>query len=456
MIGRTIGSYKLIGKLGEGGMGAVYKGVDLMVEREVAIKVLRPEIARQPEILERFRAEAVALAKLNHPHIATLYSFFREGDEYFMVMEFVAGRTLESIIRDSAPMPSGTATAIASQVLEAVEHAHSHGILHRDIKPANVMLTSAGQVKVTDFGIARVLGKARLTREGCAYGTLEYLAPERIRGQEGDVRSDLYSLGAVLYEMLSHHLPFERPTDFELMRAHLEEAPPSFAGHGLHSIPHSLEVVVNRALAKMPEDRFANASEFRSALAVAAGEHVADTFWAQASPLNIDVPPRPAAEVPAPAEATPLAPSPITLGKSQWRLYAAGAVALMLMLLVGAFMLNRVRRNSQVTPVPVRVEAPRTPPSTPPQSDHDATVTPGVQQNREPQVDLPKSAPVQNIAGKPAAKTARSNSPAMDKTAQSRREAALKALDGSGSPMPAASQQTKKDRRAMSLDALQK
>src|SRR5512140_2292207 len=157
MTGGTVGNYRLVEKVGEGGMGAVYKGVDLMVEREVAIKMLRPEIARQPEVVERFRAEAVALAKLNHPNIATLYSFFREGDEYFMVMEFVMGRTLESIIRDSPALAVEQAVAISSQVLDAIEHAHTYGILHRDIKPANIMLTASGQAKVTDFGIARVL-----------------------------------------------------------------------------------------------------------------------------------------------------------------------------------------------------------------------------------------------------------------------------------------------------------
>jgi serine/threonine-protein kinase len=243
----TIGNYQLLQKLGEGGMGAVFKGVDLMVEREVAIKMLRPEIARQPEIVERFHAEAIALAKLNHPHIATLYSFFREGDQYFMVMEFVKGRTLEKVMRDAA-IGMEQAVAITSQVLEAVEHAHSLGILHRDIKPANIMLTEQGQVKVTDFGIARLLGTARMTREGCLCGTLEYLAPERIRGVEADIRSDLYSMGVVLYEMLSGRLPFEGSNEFELMRSHLEKPAPAFASLGVHTVPEQLEAAVFKAL----------------------------------------------------------------------------------------------------------------------------------------------------------------------------------------------------------------
>jgi len=461
MIGRTVGNYKLIAKLGEGGMGAVYKGVDLMVEREVAVKVLRPEIARQPEILERFRAEAVALAKLNHSHIATLYSFFREGDEYFMVMEFVAGRTLESVIRDSAPMPPATAIDIASQVLEAIEHAHSQGILHRDIKPANVMLTSAGQVKVTDFGIARVLGKARLTREGCAYGTLEYLAPERIRGQEGDVRSDLYSLSAVLYEMLSHHLPFERSTDFEMMRAHLEEAPAPFAALGLPAIPPRLEAVVNRALAKSPDERFAGPTEFRAALAALSAEPHADLFFTETSPsnplnsLNIDMPPRPAAGIPAPMPLAPLPLSTATARKPRWILFAAGTVVLLIATLIGVFLFNRMRPVPQPQPAAVSTQAPRTLPVTPPQSDGDASSAPAAQQVPQPPADFQPATPAPPPATKPAAKTAKLKLPVNPANAQSRRDAALKALD-ENSPKPAAGQQTTRDRRAMSLDALQK
>jgi serine/threonine-protein kinase len=265
MIGRTVSHYKIIDKLGEGGMGTVYHGVDLMLERPVAIKALHPHISRQPGVVERFRSEAALLAKLNDPNIATLYSFFREGDEFFMVMELVNGHTLASLMRCRALDRPEQAVAIISQVLSALDHAHRLGILHRDIKPANILVTDQNTVKITDFGIARALGSERLTRDMRVVGTLEYVAPERIRGEEGDLRSDIYSVGAVLYELLAGRLPFERNSDFDLMRAHLEEAPLPLREAGPH-IPPSLESVVLRALAKRSEDRFSTAKEMRDAL----------------------------------------------------------------------------------------------------------------------------------------------------------------------------------------------
>src|SRR5215469_16896879 len=208
MIGNVIGTYKIAEKIGEGGMGSVYKGVDLMLEREVAIKVLRPELARQPDIVERFRAEAVTLAKLNHPNIATLFSFLRQGDDFFMVMEFVRGETLDSVLRRSGGMSVERAVPMFCQALEGIDHAHRLGIIHRDVKPANMMLTETGSIKVMDFGIARVLGTARMTRQGNIIGTIEYMSPEQVRGQETDARSDIYSLGVLLYEMLTGQIPF--------------------------------------------------------------------------------------------------------------------------------------------------------------------------------------------------------------------------------------------------------
>ena len=218
MTPQTVGNYRLVEKLGEGGMGTVYLGVDVMLERKVAIKMLLPEIASQQDIVERFRAEAVTLARLNHPSIATLFNFFRDGNQYFMVMEYVAGRTLETAIRETGALPVDRAVAVMCKVLDGIEHAHELGVQHRDLKPANIMLLDSGGVKVMDFGIARLLGAARMTRSGRIVGTLEYLAPERVRGQEGDVRSDLYSMGIVLYEMLTGRLPFTSDSDYDLMR----------------------------------------------------------------------------------------------------------------------------------------------------------------------------------------------------------------------------------------------
>src|ERR1044072_4578156 len=161
MIGEVLGSYKIVEKIGEGGMGAVYRGFDEMLEREVAIKMLRPELASQPEVVERFRTEAITLAKLNHPNIATLYSFLRNGEDYFMVMEYVRGETLDDVIRKFGSMSIERAVPLFCQALEGIDHAHRMGIVHRDLKPANVMLTDSNSIKVMDFGIARVLGTDR-------------------------------------------------------------------------------------------------------------------------------------------------------------------------------------------------------------------------------------------------------------------------------------------------------
>jgi serine/threonine-protein kinase len=265
MIGTVVGNYKIIDKIGEGGMGSVFKGVDLMLEREVAIKMLRPELAQQPNVVERFRTEAVTLAKLNHPNVATLHSFFRQGVDFFMVMEFVRGETLDHVIRTQGAMPCGQAIQLIGMALEGIDHAHKMGIVHRDIKPANMMLTETGSIKVMDFGIARVLGTDRLTKVGHLIGTVEYMSPEQVRGEETDARSDIYSLGILLYEMLTGRVPFTSTSEYELMRCQIEDAPTpprTFAPH----IPLPVEQAIMRALAKKREARYQSASEFRAML----------------------------------------------------------------------------------------------------------------------------------------------------------------------------------------------
>jgi serine/threonine-protein kinase len=262
----TVGNYRIVRELGVGGMGAVYEAVDQMLERPVAIKVLRAEIARQPELIERFRVEAVTLARLNHPAIATLYNFFREEEDYYMVMEFVRGGTLEDLIEKKQRLSPEEAVGVLGSALEGMAHAHGLGVLHRDIKPANIMIADDGAVKVTDFGIARILGSSRMTREGRIIGTLEYIAPERIKGAEADARSDVYSAGVVLYEALAGRLPFIADTDLGTIEAHLHQSPPSLGELNVNC-PADLEAAVRRALEKQPSRRFQSAEEFRAAIA---------------------------------------------------------------------------------------------------------------------------------------------------------------------------------------------
>lgn len=265
MIGNIIGNYKIEQKLGEGGMGAVYKGVDMMLEREVAIKALRPELASQTQVVERFRSEAVTLAKLNHPNIATLFNFFRQGDEFYMVIEFVRGETLDNIIAQRGAMPVAQAVPLFCKVLDGIDHAHQEGIVHRDIKPANMMLTDKGALKVLDFGIARILGSARMTKAGHLIGTIEYMSPEQVKGLDTDARSDIYSLGMLLYEMLTGRVPFDIQNEFELMRAQIEQTPPS--PRELNpEIPVEVEQAIMRAISKDPNDRYQTAGDFRAVL----------------------------------------------------------------------------------------------------------------------------------------------------------------------------------------------
>jgi len=260
------GNYKILEKLGEGGMGEVFKGLDLALEREVAIKALRTGLTQHPEILERFRKEAVALAKLNHPNIATLYSFVSHGEGYYMVMEFAPGETLDRIItKHKGGLPWKQALSLIRQALQAIQHAHHQGIIHRDIKPPNMMLSDRGILKVLDFGIARVLDATRFTRPGLVVGTPKYMAPEQIIGRQVDARSDIYALGIVLYEMVTGQVPFRASSEYEFMRAQLER-PPTPLREFVPLVPKAIEQVAMRALAKRPEERFQTIGAFMDAL----------------------------------------------------------------------------------------------------------------------------------------------------------------------------------------------
>ena len=224
---RMIGQYQIVEQLATGGAGEVYAGIDTKLGREVAIKFLRPELASDPNYVDRFLVEARSLGRLNHPNIATLYALPQEDDQVCMIMEFVRGRTVEHMIHDRhGPLGIRESLAIIAQVADGLSYAHEQGVIHRDIKPSNLMVADSGRVKIMDFGIARVQGSARLTRVGSAIGTPLYMPPEQHRGLEGDERSDIYSLAVVLYELLAGAPPFKGTTDFELAKAHHDLQPP--------------------------------------------------------------------------------------------------------------------------------------------------------------------------------------------------------------------------------------
>jgi serine/threonine-protein kinase len=248
--------YKILSELGTGGMGIVYHGVDVMLEREVAIKKLRSEFSRTPDIAERFRREAKIQARLNHPNIAHLYSFFKDGDSFYIVMEFVDGTPLGKLPAIAWPQ----ALVIFLEILEGLEYAHSLGVLHRDLKPDNIMAGPQGEVKIMDFGIAHVLGSTRQTREQSIVGTLQYICPELINSKEIGPASDIYSLGILLFEIISGQLPFTAENDFALLHQHLEKDPPLLSTL-VPDVPKFLDDAIFKAMRKAPEDRFASCRE---------------------------------------------------------------------------------------------------------------------------------------------------------------------------------------------------
>ena len=288
----AVGQYEIRELLGAGGIGQVHAAFDTILEREVAIKSLRPELLNDKSFVDRFRGEATSLAKLTHPNITTLYNLLSEGGNLYLIMECVRGETLEDLLkkRDGGRLGARESLAIIAQVADGLSYAHSMGIIHRDIKPANVMVTTSGAVKIMDFGIARVRGSQRLTRDGGALGTLAYMSPEQVRGEEPDGRSDLYSLAIMLYEMLAGSVPFEADTDYELMQAHIKARPPRLSGR-VPGIDPRLEAALMRGLAKSPEQRYASVREFSDALGATILRTDASKILLDATRL-IDAPPR--------------------------------------------------------------------------------------------------------------------------------------------------------------------
>jgi eukaryotic-like serine/threonine-protein kinase len=266
MVGRILNSrYELQQLIGTGGMADVYRARDNLLGRAVAVKVLHPQYAKDPVFIERFRHEAQAAANLNQPNIVNVFDWGIEDSTYYIVMEYVEGRDLKAIIVAGGPLLPERAVEIAMAICLALDAAHARGIVHRDIKPQNIIVTNEGQIKVMDFGIARTAGGSAMTQTGTIMGTAQYISPEQAQGRPADPRSDLYSLGVVLYEMLTGRVPFDGDNPVAIAYKHVREDPlaPSLLNP---DISPELEAVVMKALAKNPENRYQTAMEMRSDL----------------------------------------------------------------------------------------------------------------------------------------------------------------------------------------------
>jgi serine/threonine protein kinase len=267
----TIGYYRLESVIGDGGMGTVYRATDTRFDRVVAIKVLHPHFARDPEVRARFEAEARIQAQLNHPNIVSVYDFIVEEQQLCMVMEFIEGRSLDEVIaEETGPMPAPRCVEIMHQVLNAVGYAHGKGVVHRDLKPSNVMIRQLGDqsiAKVMDFGVAKLLGSEKLrTATGAKIGTLWYMSPEQLRAARNvDERSDIYSLGVTLYQMATGRVPFDADTEYTLMEAIVRQDPPR-PSMFYPGVPPSFEAVILKAISKEPDGRFRTCNEFWDAL----------------------------------------------------------------------------------------------------------------------------------------------------------------------------------------------
>ena len=331
MVGRKLLHYRIVDQIGAGGMGVVYRAQDERLDREVALKVLPAGELADDTARRRFREEALALSHLNHPNICTIYEIGEDEGQTFIVMEYVKGRPLSGLVR-AGGLPPETICRYGSQIADALAHAHEHGVLHRDLKGANVMVTPEGRIKVLDFGLAKRIDRSEpetatrtketLTGAGTVLGTLHYMAPETLRGEPADARSDIWALGAVLYEMAAGALPFRGQTPFALSSAILHDAPAEMPS----SVPPGLRGVIQRCLEKEPGQRYQTAAEVRAVL--------------EASPST------------ASAAVPPTAPA----GRSRWGLAAAGALALLLAALVG-LNFGKVREHIMGRPGPPRIES---------------------------------------------------------------------------------------------------
>ncbi|MEO8511082.1 MAG: Stk1 family PASTA domain-containing Ser/Thr kinase [Chloroflexota bacterium] len=370
MLGTLIGGrYRIIAPVGEGGMATIWRAVDEQLDREVALKILRPQFGSDLGFAARFKAEARSAAALNHPNIVPVYDYGTEGDTQFIVMQLVDGSDLATHLRDSGPMSATDAARLAREIASALAMAHRRGIVHRDVKPGNILITDAGEVKVADFGIARAMSEASMTVTGTTLGSVHYFSPEQARGDEVTGASDVYSLGIVLYEMLTGRRPFEGDSaaGVALKRLTDDPVPPS----AWRAVPPGLEAIVMRSLQRDPADRYPDATALAEALRawqVDPNALPAAAAAAAAMPVGeptMYVPPRVADDrTPARAAAPRYAPEPRYEAEPEgrgtpwwtWLLLVLGIVLLGAMGFLGAQLIGSLGPGTSGSPSPTALE----------------------------------------------------------------------------------------------------
>ena len=294
MIGKNILNYEIKSLLGEGGMGNVYTAEHTQLGRKVAVKSLHQQLVKNESLRARFKNEASTMALLQHPKIVALYDYVEEADGLYLVMEYVEGLPLDEYIKEkSGPIPSETAIPMMIQILDAFSYAHSKGIVHRDIKPSNIIITNNGEIKILDFGIAKMMSEAgnKLTKTGTQMGTVFYMSPEQVQGKDIDIRSDIYSLGVTFYQMLTGISPYDgMTTEFEVYSKIVAEPLPN-ASSLYPGVPDFLDKVILKATAKNKEERFQNCEDFSSDLSKRESPKTASKTVVQAvNPANSHIP----------------------------------------------------------------------------------------------------------------------------------------------------------------------
>lgn len=381
--------YRLLSQIAAGGMAVVYKAQDMLLNRVVAVKVLRESFAVDPAFQARFQREAQAAANLDHPNIVTVYDVGRDGDRYYIVMEYVDGSDLKHLIRAEAPLAVARAVDIAIQICVALGAAHRAGLVHCDVKPQNVLVANDGHIEVTDFGIARALSKASLSVTDTVWGTPHYISPEQASGEAPTPASDVYAVGVIMYEMLTARVPFEGDSHTQLALAHLRDEPPPIASLN-PSVPPPIEEIVRKVMSKEPSQRYRNADhlatiliEYRNAAEQATG--YVPVVRAPTAPTTERVPVRTT------PTARPVAREPEAFDWLGWLLGGLAAIALiglipMWLVVIRAYTTGGPQPD--LSPPPIQTEAPDFTlapgaESTPPQSGEVSIIPPVVGLTRE-------------------------------------------------------------------------